>query len=75
VFRNIAGDDGRGRALREAVRVLRPGGQLRIADFRAGRYIEPLQAAGCRDVRLRRLDWRMGFGVPVTITALAQRRL
>jgi SAM-dependent methyltransferase len=74
VFHNIAGDDGRGRALQEAVRVLRPGGQLRIVDFRAGRYLEPLQAAGCRDVRVRRLDWRMGFGIPVNITGLVSAR-
>jgi arsenite methyltransferase len=70
VFHNLDGDGGRNRALREAVRVLRPGGQLRIADFFAGRYVAPLQAAGCRDVRVRRLDWRMGFGVPVAITGL-----
>jgi SAM-dependent methyltransferase len=74
VFHNIAGDDGRGRALQEAVRVLHPGGQLRIVDFRADRYIEPLQAAGCRDVRVRRLDWRMGFGIPVNITGLVSAR-
>jgi arsenite methyltransferase len=73
VFHNIAGD-GRERALREAVRVLRPGGQLRIADFLADRYIEPLQAAGCRDVQVRRLDWRMGFGVPISVTGLVSAR-
>ena len=70
VFHNIAGDDGRDRALREAVRVLHPGGQLRIVDFLAERYIEPLRAAGCRDVRVRRLDWRMGFGLPINVTGL-----
>jgi arsenite methyltransferase len=69
VLHNIAGD-GRDQALREAVRVLRPGGQLRIVDFRAERYIEPLEAAGCRDVRVRRLDWRIGFGIPVNVIGL-----
>jgi arsenite methyltransferase len=74
VFHNIAGDDGRDRALREAVRVLRPGGQLRIADFLADRYIEPLQAAGCLDVKVSRLDWRMGFGVPINVIGLVSAR-
>jgi len=71
---NIAGDDGRHRALREAVRVLRPGGQLRIVDFLAGRYIKPLHAAGCRDVSVRRLDWRMRFGSPINATGLVSAR-
>ena len=71
---NIAGDDGRHRALREAVRVLRLGGQLRIIDFLAGRYTEPLHAAGCRDVSVRRLGWRMSFGRPVNVTGLVCAR-
>jgi arsenite methyltransferase len=70
VFHNIEGDDGRDRAVCEAVRVLRPGGQLRIVDFLADRYIEPLQNAGCRDARVRRLGWRMGFGIPGNVTGL-----
>lgn len=71
---NIAGDDGRHRALREAVRVLRPGGQLRIVDFLADRYTEPLQAAGCPEVSIRRLGWRMSFGIPVNFTGLVCAR-
>ena len=73
-FHNIARDDGRDLALREAVRVLRPGGRLRIVDFLPRPYIEPLQASGCRDVSVRRLDWRMGFGVPGNVTGLVSAR-
>lgn len=71
---NIPGDDGRNRALREAVRVLRPDGQLRIIDFLAGRYAGPLLDAGCQDVTVRRLGWRMRFGLPVSATALVCAR-
>ena len=74
VFHNIAGDDGRDRAPWEAVRVLRPGGQLRIVDFRAEPSTGSLRAAGCRDARVRRLDWRTGSGLPVNVTGLACAR-
>ncbi len=73
MIHNIPGD-GKDRALHEAVRVLRPGGQLRIVDFQADRYVEPLQAAGCRDVSVRKLDWRMSFGLPVNVTDLVSAR-
>ncbi len=61
---NIRHVDERKEALCEAVRVLRPGGRLRIMDFNADRYAEPLRDAGCVDVQERRLDWRTWFGVP-----------
>jgi arsenite methyltransferase len=50
-------------ALREAVRVLRRGGRLRIVDDGADRYAAMLDA-GCTDVALRPLGWRAWYGVP-----------
>lgn len=61
---NIASTDGRNQALGEAVRVLRPGGQLRIVDQRVTHYLDALRAAGCVEIAVRRLDWRMWFGTP-----------
>jgi arsenite methyltransferase len=63
-FSNIRGDEERARALREAVRVLRPGGPMRVVDERADRYAAVLQGAGCVDVEVRRLDWRTWSGLP-----------
>lgn len=61
---NIASADGRNQALREAVRVLRPGGQLRVVDQRVTHYVDTLRAASCVEITVRRLDWRMWFGTP-----------
>ena len=62
---NIKGQAGRDKAIDEAVRVLRPGGRLVLADIQATRrYRERLLALGQRDVERRSLGWRLWWGGP-----------
>ena len=57
---NIRGRSGRQKAISEAVRVLRPGGRLMIADLRATRlYQAQLAKLGMKNVARRRLGWRL----------------
>ncbi|GAA1696672.1 class I SAM-dependent methyltransferase [Fodinicola feengrottensis] len=58
-------------AIDEALRVVRPGGQLAIADFRHVRaYANRLRELGANDVRVRGLGWRFWYGGPWTGTSL-----
>jgi len=62
---NVARADARRTALAEAVRVLRPGGRLLVADvLHAREYADVLRALGARDVVVRPLGWRTWFGGP-----------
>ena len=69
---NIEGHQGRGQAVDEAVRVLKPGGRLLIADLRwIGAYGKRLRELGMENVAEQHLDWRFCYGALGTATGLA----
>ena len=73
---NISGSAGREKAIAEAVRVLRPGGRLMIADIRAtGQYREHLVKLGMNEVARRTPGWRFWWwGATRIVTATKPER-
>ena len=68
---NISGRAGREKAVYQAVRVLRPGGRLLIADIRGTRQHQAqLAKIGMNDVARSRLGWRFWWGGPWAATRL-----
>ncbi|HXR64743.1 MAG TPA: methyltransferase domain-containing protein [Ktedonobacteraceae bacterium] len=68
---NIPNRAGRLKALDEAVRVLKPGGRLLIADLNETRhYAEHLRALGMASVTHQLQDWRFWYGAPWVMTRL-----
>jgi ubiquinone/menaquinone biosynthesis C-methylase UbiE len=62
---NIKEAEGRGQAINEAVRVLKPNGILLIADFRSTQqYAHRLRELGMSEVIHRHLGWQSWFGGP-----------
>jgi arsenite methyltransferase len=72
---NIHPAEGRDQAVSEAVRVLRPGGRLLVADISAtGAYAGRLRELGMEDVHRRPLGWRFWYGGPWMAASLVTAR-
>ena len=72
---NIPDEAGRNKAIDEAIRVVKPGGRIVIADFRNVRqYEQRLRQKGMANVNYRRLNWRFWYGGPWTATKLVTAR-
>jgi ubiquinone/menaquinone biosynthesis C-methylase UbiE len=70
---NIAEAEGRRQAVREGLRVLKPGGTLLFADFQyASDYVATLRSAGALDAKTRNLGWRFWYGGPFFATYLVR---
>jgi arsenite methyltransferase len=62
---NLPDDDARRAAIDEAVRVLRPGGRIAIADLALTRlYADRLAERGMVNVDRQDLGWRAWWGLP-----------
>src|SRR5205085_11323631 len=72
-FHNIAQAEGRRQAVREALRVLQPGGTLLLADIQyTAEYAATLRGAGALDAKTRNLGWRFWYGGPFFATQLVR---
>jgi len=72
---NVPGEEGRTLAVTEALRVLRPGGRLLLADaLHADEYAATLREAGALDVAVRSLGWRVWYGGPWFVLTMVTAR-
>lgn len=70
---DIVDAEGRRQAVREGLRVLKPGGTLLLADFQyASEYAATLRSAGAIDAKTRNLGWRFWYGGPFFATYLVR---